>query len=319
MALRNTLQFENKINLDLRKEYQQYLDQTFTEEQRKEDPSLRFRITSLYKVHGSISNCFEMYMRPYVSKEEHELRNSTMVKLEADLTDPQANSMETEGVRILNSSMHMFSNIKHLLKRASSISKGQIMFDVFNVVRRVIALYIQKVSDTFKSDEKSLARRQEKNFVVRACIYINTIDYIKETLDSVSDLVVTLVSDPFGEKIDFGQEEEMGLSALNTIVNGIKRLVEGPIDMAIGNHMTKITWDRYDSGISEASYYIKEIRERLNTIIGYVRGNIGDVYMTQILNTICQITNQKFINAVLKMKKISDMGIQQLICGKFDV
>lgn len=302
--------------MDLRKQYQQYLDQTYTPEQKKNDPSLQYRLSSLYKVNGAISECFEMYMQPYVDKEEKDLSEPTLDELRHDLQDPIANSLETEGVKILNSSMLMFSKIKHLLKRASSISKGQTMFSVFNVVRRVVTRYIDQVKIHFGKEFKN-TKKNEKDFILKTCIFINTVDYIKETLGTVSDLVVTLVSDPFGDKIDFSEEEELGLAILNEMVNGIKTLVESTIDSSISSFMSKISWEKFESGVSEASMYVVEIRERLQTVVGNVRGNISDVYMTKLLNTICSSTNKKFIAAVLKMKKISDMGIQQLLCGKF--
>lgn len=316
-ALRSTLAFEQKIHLDLRKQYQQYLDESYTEEQKKKDPSLKYRVSSLYKVNGAISECFEMYMQPYVDKEQADLMDPTLAELKEDLVDPVSNSLETEGVKILNSSMLMFSKIKHLLKRASSISKGQTMFSVFNVVRRVVSRYISDMDDKFVKEEK-MSRKNESDFILRTCIYINTVDYVKETLGTVSDLVVTLVSDPFGDKIDFSREEEEGLASLNGMVNGLKKLVEGTVDSAISSFMAKISWEKFESGVSEASMYVIEIRERLQAVIGCVRGNISDVYMTKLLNTICSSTNKKFISAVLKMKKISDMGIQQLLCGKFE-
>jgi hypothetical protein len=307
--------FEQKINMDLRKEYQQYLDQQYTEEEKEKDPSLKYRITSLYNINGSISTCFEMYMRPYVDKEEEDLRGSTLAELRADLTNPLAHSLESDGVSILNSSMLMFSKIKHLIKRASSISKGGIMYDIFKVVKNTVGKYIGQVGEAFKKDQKSLMKKNEEEFIKRACVYLNTIDYIKETLESVADLIITLVVPPFTDQIEFNSEEELSLGILNEIVNGIKKMAETRIDSVISDFMARISWDRYEQGISEASPYVMEITKRLNQIIGAVKGNIGDVYMTKLLNNICQSTNNKFIGAVLKMKKISDMGIQQLLCG----
>lgn len=257
-----------------------------------------------------------MYMQPYVEKEESDLLGPTLSELKQDLSDPLSNSLETEGVKILNSSMLMFSKIKHLLKRASSISKGQTMFSIFNVVRRVVTRYLEQIQNQFIKEQKNW-KKNESDFLIKTCIFINTIDYIKETLGTVSDLVVTLVSDPFGDKIDFSREEEAGLTILNEMVNGIKRLVEGTIDSSISSFMSKISWEKFESGVSEASQYVVEIRERLQTVIFAVRGNISDVFMTKLLNTICGMTNKKFIDAVLKMKKVSDMGIQQLLCGNF--
>ena len=52
-----------------------------TDEELKNDASLKYRINTLYAVKGEISGCFEMYMSPYIDAEETELRNGTLSDL----------------------------------------------------------------------------------------------------------------------------------------------------------------------------------------------------------------------------------------------
>jgi vacuolar protein sorting-associated protein 53 len=112
-ALRATIKFETKIAEDLLKEYQQYL----SEEKDPNDEKSQYRITQLFKIKGSIANCFEMYMKPYVDSEKQELESAVLSELQKDLNDPVANSLQTEDISILNSALLMFNKIKHLLKR----------------------------------------------------------------------------------------------------------------------------------------------------------------------------------------------------------
>lgn len=112
-ALRATIKFETKIAEDLLKEYQQYL----SEEKNPNDEKSQYRITQLFKIKGSIANCFEMYMKPYVDSEKQELESSVLSELAKDTSDPVGNSLQTEDISILNSALLMFNKIKHLLKR----------------------------------------------------------------------------------------------------------------------------------------------------------------------------------------------------------
>ena len=112
-ALRATIKFETKIAEDLLKEYQQYL----SEEKDPNDEKSQYRITHLFKIKGSIANCFEMYMKPYVDSEKQELETAVLSELQKDLNDPVSNSLQTEDISILNSALLMFNKIKHLLKR----------------------------------------------------------------------------------------------------------------------------------------------------------------------------------------------------------
>lgn len=143
-SMKLTLQFENKIDSDLKQEYSEYIKkpESIRDSEDKDadqhKKSLPFQITSLYKVRGSISGCFEDYLTPYINREESDLVKSIMENLNEDLENPVENSMETDNIKILNSSLIMFPNIKHLIKRGSSISGGRTLYEIFKIVPKVI-------------------------------------------------------------------------------------------------------------------------------------------------------------------------------------
>lgn len=57
-----------------------------------------------------------------------------------------------------------------------------------------------------KDDRNS--KKDETKFYRDVCIYLNTVDYIKETLQSVQDSLSNLMDEPFNENIDFKSEED---------------------------------------------------------------------------------------------------------------
>lgn len=61
--------------------------------------------------------------------------------------DPENSCVRTEDVSILNSSLLLFSKIKHLLKRASSISKGETLYQVSMSIQRGIKQYLDKLTN----------------------------------------------------------------------------------------------------------------------------------------------------------------------------
>lgn len=138
-ALKFTLQFENKISNDLIKEYSEYVKDPYSLNKSKE--TLKevspYQITTLYKVKGSISGCFEDYLAPYIKREESDLISSIADNLQKDMESVVENSIETENIKLMNSSLIMFPNIKHLIKRGSSISSGRTLYEIFIVVRKV--------------------------------------------------------------------------------------------------------------------------------------------------------------------------------------
>ena len=307
-SLRATIKFETKIAEDLQKEYQQYLN----EDKDHTDERSQYRITHLFKIKGSISSCFEMYMKPYVDTEKQELESSVVSELAKDLQDPASNSLQTEEISILNSALLMFNKVKHLLKRASSISKSQTMYDIYKVVKQTISTYInQIIQDAYDKDNKH--KSKNTSFLFKSlCVYINTVDHIKETLGNVNDLIVTLLESPYTEQVDFNGEEDACLEMINEMIVMVKKIVEGSLEKIFNNQMGKVAWDRLEEVAGEGSKYVHETREALRGVVDNIKGKVGVVHFTKILNMICQTVNLKFVSNVLKMKKVSEGGISQL-------
>jgi len=166
-----------------------------------------YRISQIPKIKGSISSCFEMHMKPYVDTEEAELREGVIKEISNDFEDPEKNCLQSEDLAILNSSLIMFTKIKHLLNRASTLSRTQTMFDVYTVIKQNILYYLNMLNDKVLKDDRN-SKKIEIKFYQDVCIYLNTVDYIKETLQSVQDSLSNLLDEPFNENIDFKNEED---------------------------------------------------------------------------------------------------------------
>ena len=308
-SLRATIKFETKMSEDLLKEYQQYLN----EEKNPQDERSQYRISQLYKTKGSISGCFEYYMRPYVDSEKQELEGAVLSELQKDLNDPMSNSIQTESeeVRILNSALLMFNKLRHLLKRGSSISKSQTMFDIYKVVKNTITTYCNMIIDDSYKKEKNKGK-QVAFFLASICVYINTLDHIKETLGNVNDLIVTMLEPPYNEQIEFTKEEDNCLELINELIVMVKKIIDAGLENTLVTQFGKVQWDRYDDHGNEISKYVVETKDVVKSVVDVIRGKIGPVHLTKILNMICQNLNLKYIASILKLKKISDGGINQL-------
>lgn len=154
------------------------------------------------------------------------------------------------------------------------------------------------------------------SFVIKCSILINTVDHIRETIANISDLVVTLVDTNFAEKIEFGQEEDQILVLINSVVEGLKKLVDQPIEQSISSFISKTNWDTQTSSVQTQSAYISEVKERVTVVVDLMRGNVASIYFAKVLNSFCKIINDHFVNSIFKIKRLSDSGNQQLILGK---
>lgn len=100
------------------------------------------------------------------------------------------------------------------------------------------------------------------------------------------------------------------------MIEGIGKLLHDLMEDIINNRMTKIQWEKLDEGISEPNQYVKDMVKVMNEFLEPFRGAMNNVYLIKILNKVCFIANDLFISGILKCKKISEMGILQLLCGK---
>ena len=306
-ALLETKKFEQKIAADLAREYQQYLG----EERSDKDDKQQYRINQLYKIRGSISACFEGNMRPYVDSERQELESSVRADLQRDLADPGAHSLETEQISILNSALFMFNKMKHLINRTSKISESQTMYDIYRVIKQTIKTFVHLIAEDSKQKEKNKTKNY-MFFFKSICIFVNTIDHVKDTLPGVNDLLVSRLEPTFAEQVDFGPEEEDCLDKINELVFMIKRIPEASMDSAFSGTFTKVNWEKYDDHGPEVSKYALEIREAVRGVMDSMKGQMLTAHYTRLLNLLCQALSQKFVAAVLKLKKVSDAGVSQL-------
>lgn len=111
-ALQATINFENAMYKELKSEYEQYLKGT-------ESAGNINRISGIPKIKGSISKCFENFTKPYVDKEEKDLRDAVFKELAVDLEKKDKFVENSDDLNILNSSLTMFNKIKYLIDRSA--------------------------------------------------------------------------------------------------------------------------------------------------------------------------------------------------------
>lgn len=323
-ALQSTLKFESKVQEDMKKQYGIYLQeyQKYLNEENKNEGyltlnnkgvdkkvRLEFIITMLPKFKGSISDSFEPYLRPYVEKEEQELRENISKSLVNDDIDYSSD------LKVLNSSLYLFNYIKTVLKRASQYSRSQTMFDIYRVIKRALKFYTEELANRVLREANR--KGDEQNLESTLCFIINTAEYCKDTLPGLCDSIKQSLESPFNEKIELNNEEDLFIGLLN---KGIESLLIS-LDIRLEpefNNMVRINWEKLDK-VGDISDYVKGIKQFLEKHIKNVKNYLSDVYFIFYLNKVVVVINSKFLNNVYKAKKIGDLGLQQLQLDIFEI
>lgn len=72
--------------------------------------------------------------------------------------------------------------------------------------------------------------------------------------------------------------------------------------------MLKVNWEEFDN-MGDASKYIRDIINILENHIKIVKEILSETYLIFYLNKLVVYLNNKFINSVFRLKKISEIGL----------
>lgn len=190
------------------------------------------------------------------------------------------------------------------------------MVDIYRVIKQSLNKYIETIRGQVSKEEAILRKdeRHDKRFLLNLCVFINTVDYMKETVNKMTDVIVSLIDEPYNQNLDFSDEEDFCSRACIEIINSMMRLYETKLDVILVNGMLKIPWDKLENVIL-VSGYINDLKSLTNFYADSIKDNISNVYVIRTLKCISEITNSKFVDAIFKIKKINDFSVQQLHIG----
>lgn len=91
----------------------------------------------------------------------------------------------------MNSSLVMFKKIKFLLERVEKISRGKTMISIYQEIKKTVKAYLEQLQQQILKEEMVLKKDEkfEKNFILNLCVLINTVDYTKETVNKMNDII----------------------------------------------------------------------------------------------------------------------------------
>ena len=269
---------------------------------------------------GSISACFEPYLDKYVELEEKSLKEAVgnFVRDETWEGDVEG----TDG-NVLGSCVQVFLHIKKSLKRCSSLTKGETLFNLTQAFERVLCLYatklIGRLPATASSGSALVASSGTSDWHVKmgdadervACIIINTAEYCYETVESLAESCAKIAEEPFADRIDMGsvQDEFSGVitQALSRMVLGL----ETKMDAALA-HMARVNWAVLDT-VGDQSDYVNEISAVFSGSMPRIGALLSSNNFRFLSEKFSMSFAPRFYAAILRLRRLSDPGTQQLL------
>ena len=294
-ALKKTISFETDMQKRLSEEFDQYLK------------------SEIPKVKGAISRFFENHTQAYVDQEEKDLREAVQKELNLDLQKPEKFKESAEELNVLGSSFVLFTKVKQLLDRASKISRGHTMLQVVRCIKSIITKYLDLVRGQIGKEEAMLRKEEktERRFLLNLSILLSTVDYIRDTLAKLSDLVLGLLDEPYNQNIDFSEEETYCQKVVLEVIASVGKCFEQRLDSMLSSTMLKVAWDRLET-VKLASPYVTEVSGLLGFFADTLRDKVSNVFFVRSLRTLADALNLRFLESLYKIKKISPAAVDQL-------
>lgn len=193
------------------------------------------------------------------------------------------------------------------------------MVEIYRCIKANINKFIDQVKAQIMKEELSMKKddKNEKRFLLNLCVLINTIDYIKETINKMNDVIFNLIDEPYNQNLDFSEEEDKCAKVCIEIINSIVKLFDGKLDSIFSEQMLKTQWDKVEN-VTSVSAYAHSVNKVLKFFADCIRDNINNVYLIRCFKMLSEITNSKFLEYIYKIKRINQQSVQLLHIGNIN-
>ena len=191
------------------------------------------------------------------------------------------------------------------------------MVDIYRAIKVSINRYIDQVKAQVTKEELAIKKddKNEKRFLLNLCVLINTIDYIKETINKMNDVIFNLIDEPYNQNLDFSEEEDKCAKVCIEIINAIIKLFDGKLEAILSEQMLKTQWERVEN-VTSVSAYVHSVNKVLKFFSECIKDNINNVYLVRCFKMLSEVTNAKFLEYVYRIKKINAQSVQLLHIGE---
>jgi len=146
---------------------------------------------------------------------------------------------------------------------------------------------------------------------VTTCMIINTCEYCAETIKQLEESIKRLIDEDVGKTVDMTSNQEdfqkVLTKAVRILVGGLETKMELPL-----SNMIKMPWITWDS-VGDQSEYVNIINFNINETVPIYREWLSPLYFRFFCDKFANAFIPKFISAIYKCKRISQVGASQLL------
>ena len=291
---------------------------------------------------GVASATFDGFMGPYIALEEQNMDEQLV-----EFTSQR--EVDTRGeLPVFTSSTALFVYIKNSITRCTNLTKGQTFFQLFASFQDTLKKYANVLEGMFPKPNVAVAAasaainlsanigigsalanpsgvaasanssnsgaqsyRIPPGEEVTICYVIDTCEYCADTMEALEDLIRDKIDDKYKDKIDMSGEQEafhdVTAKGIRVLVSGLENRADKPF-----RDMASIKWADMDV-VGEESPYVRAMHEAICPFVITVRGLLPTSYFRNFCDKFAAAFTTTFYNSLIRQKRISESGSQQLL------
>jgi hypothetical protein len=287
---------------------------------------------------GASSGAFDNFMGPYIALEREQMND----QLANAATD---NSVDTRGeLPVLVSSTNLFIYIKQSITRCTVLTRGKTFFLLYKAfcdnLRKYASVLAQKYptpssittalgvgattignlsigGPTSGSTSSGMGYRIPTGEEITICHVIDTCEYCSDTVEALQELIADKIDVDFKDQIDMMAEQDafqdVTAKGIRILVAGLERRLDGAY-----REMSSVNWSTM-SVVGEESLYVRTMHHEILPFVESIRKRLAPSFFRNFCDKFALAFSNGYFEAVLRQKRVSETGTQQLLLDVYNL
>lgn len=341
---KSTLAFspaEKSNNLALRdKDRVMYLPTDHIDLNVEDETESGFLELALATITNGISGVFDKFLGAYVLLERQNLEDMLQKLSQEEDCASSAGSAETHADistgNIYSSATSMFVFIKNSIKRCTTLTTGQTFFALVKEFQMCMKQYSELLKgrcppqlilssgglaasfgQSSSSSTPQTTYRIPVGGEVGICYLINTGEYCSNVVPQLEVMIKSKIAPIFVDRVDLSEQVDV---YMDLVAHSLKVLVAGILDRLepAFKTMQSIPWGTLNQ-VNEESQYIHMCNSVLMDALPKIRESLAEAYFKTFCTKIASEILQRYLDVIMKQKRIAEVGSQQLLLDTYNM
>jgi vacuolar protein sorting-associated protein 53 len=219
---------------------------------------------------------------------------------------------------VYGSSISMFVFIKNSIKRCTALTTGP----TFLSLSREFKTCLQNYSESLRSRCPSVTGQPPvcklpPGSEASLCYIVNTCEYCAEVTPQLESMIQNKILKDLVDSVSFDSEVE---SFMDVLAHALNCLQFGLLDKLENGFRTMqgFNWGAV-TVVGEESGYLYQWQKILQDIVPSIRDALSETYFRTFCTKFATHFLNKYLDIIVKQKKISEIGTQQLLLDTYNI